>query len=134
MIGTWTAARLAPYGIAAAVLLALGFAAGYRWQAGEVADAEKAQAAAEADRDAWQAAAGKWEDATGRWQARYAADEAEARRQKAEAARQLALLEQEEERARRAAADWKARFNAARRDPDCAALMEETSCPVFSDY
>ena len=127
-------ARLLPYLIGAAILFGAGFAAGHRWQAGEVADAEKAQAAAETERDGWRDAAGEWQRAQGLWAKRYAQDEAEAKRQRAEAQKVLDRIAGEEAQARKDAADWQRRFDQARREPSCKALMEESTCSAFSDY
>jgi multidrug resistance efflux pump len=126
--------RLALLAGACLVLLSLGFAGGYRWQAGEVADAQRKQAAAEADRDKWQAAAGQWERAQSLWAQRYAADQAEAERQRQAGADAVARLAQEQAQAKREAAAWRERFNAAQRNPDCAQLMKVTACPAFSGY
>lgn len=129
------AARLLPYAIGAAVLFGAGFAAGHRWQAGEVADAEKAQQQAEGERDKWQDAAGEWQRAQGLWAKRYADDQEQAKRQKEAAERELAKIAGEEARARQEAANWQARFTAAKKEPSCKALMEESTCSVFSsDY
>lgn len=126
--------KLAIYGGSIAFLLAVGFAAGHRWQAGEVADAEKAQVKAEADRDAWADAAGNWQRATELWVERYEADQAEAKRQQEEADRILRLIAGQEEAAREEAERWQERFNAAKREPSCKVLMEESTCSAFSDY
>lgn len=126
--------KLAIYGGIVAALFAIGFAAGHRWQAGEVADAEKAQAAAEVDRDKWQAAAGEWERAQGLWERRYADDQAEAKRQRAEARKAMDLLAEQEHTARIDAEKWRRRFDLSKQEPSCRALMEESECSAFSDY
>lgn len=126
--------RTIALGAAVVVLFAVGFAAGHKWQAGEVADAEKAQAKAEAERDGWEAAAGKWERATGLWQRTVKQNAAEAERQREAARKALAGIEREREVGEREAADWRRRFSNAQRNPDCAELMRATQCPAFTDY
>lgn len=133
MIGL-SGAKLAIYAGIVAAILAIGFAGGHRWQAGEVADAEKAQAAAETDRDLWKRAADGYKRATEGWQATLAANEKAEAKQQAQAKAALEQLAREEEAARKDAAAWERRFKAAQRDPDCAELMEATTCPAFSDY
>lgn len=127
-------ARTIIAGAAALALLAAGVWGGHRWQAGEVADAEKAQAKAEAERDGWRDAAAGWERAQGLWKGRYEADQAEAERQRKAAQEALAGIDRERRAAEREAADWRERFSRAQRNPDCAELMRATSCPAFTDY
>lgn len=67
MIGYLSAAsagtKLLVLAVVASFVFGGGLAAGLKWQAGEVADAERAQEKAEQDRDGWKDAAGKWEAA-----------------------------------------------------------------------
>lgn len=127
-------AKLAILGVAAVTLLAAGFAGGHRWQAGEVADAEKAQAEAEIDRDKWRDAAAGYKRATERWQATVEANAREAEKQLKQAQALIEQADVEEARAKRDAAAWRERFQKAQRDPSCAELMEATACPAFRSY
>jgi hypothetical protein len=129
-----TEIRLVLLAGACLLLLSLGFAGGHRWQAGEVADAERAQAAAEAERDKWKQAAAGYKRATAAWQATVDANAREGKRLREEGQAAVAELARQQAAAKREAAAWRERFARAQRDPDCAALTQATACPAFRDY
>lgn len=115
-------------------LLGTGFYGGYKWQADEVADARNATTRALRLRDEWQVRADQFETANGKWAARFAADEKAAADRAAKAGRILADLEAQREKSEREAAAWAQRYADAQKRPDCAALMKDSTCPIFADY
>jgi hypothetical protein len=91
-------------------------------------------AEAKAESLKWAEAAAGYKQASEGWKARYEADQKEAARQREAARKELAGIERDRKAAEKEAADWRARFTKAQRNPDCAELMRSTSCPAFTDY
>lgn len=127
-------ARAVLAGACALALFASGCYAGWKWQQDEIEDLREQARELRESRDAWEFAANEWRRASEKWAARYQREQQEAKQRKRKAQQLLAAAEKEEVAAKREAKAWQARFEQARRDPDCAALMQETTCPAFASY
>lgn len=120
--------------VVALAIFGAGFYAGQRWAAGETRAALRKADKATMDAGAWKQASEGWKGVADHWQSKYKADEntrAEYAKQAQASLERLARLESE---AKARKAEWQANFERAKRNPNCAELLKETTCSVFSGY
>lgn len=133
----WVAGKVYFILAALAIVFATGVYGGKRWEAGKTQSALRERDNAKNDAAAWKQSSQGWEGAAGAWQKRFKDDEDAQRKRAEQAGRLLAQLEDERQAAEKRAADWKARYTASLKNPDCAKLAEllkDTKCPVFRSY
>lgn len=111
-----------------AALMAAGFYGGYRWQAGNVADAEDARDKAQAARDHWQQNAQSYSSAIAEQKAANAAAVKEAEAQKHKAAKAVADAKREKDRYERRLAEIDATIEKDKLDPECKEELERQVC------
>lgn len=115
-------------GVAVAAFLATGFYGGYKWQAGNVAEAEAAKEKAELARDRWQANAQSYKGAI---QAQKDASEKavkDAEAQKAKADKAIAEARAERDKYEKKLAQIAASVESDKLDPVCKAELERKVC------
>lgn len=123
--GTLKAVGLA---IAVASFLAAGFWGGYRWQAGNVAEAEQARDKAQGERDQWEQNAKSYFGAIEQQKAATAAAQEAEAEQKAKAAKAIAAANAERDRYERRLAQIAAGVEKDKTDPTCKAELERPVC------
>lgn len=115
-------------GLCVASILAAGFYGGYRWQAGNVREAEQARDKASSERDQWRQNAASYKDAIAAQQAANAATIAAAQAQHAKANKAIADAKREKDRYERKLAEISASVEKDKTDPACKAELERPVC------
>lgn len=125
-----SAATLKTVGLGLAVVsfMAAGFYLGYRWQAGNVAEAELAASQARTERDRWQQNAQGYETAIERQKAANAAAQLAAEEQQRKADQALAEARAERDKYQKTLAQIDARIEKDKLDPSCKAELERPAC------
>lgn len=123
--GTIKAAGLA---LAIGAMLALGFYGGYRWQAGNVAEAEQEASEARTERDRWQQNAQSYQDAIAAQKAANEAAIAAATEQQRKADQATKEAKAERDRYQRKLAEIEAGIEHDKTDPSCKAELEREVC------
>lgn len=119
---------------AAISLIGAGFYAGHHWASGETQAALRKADKATMDAGAWKQASEGWKGVADHWQAKYNTDEKTRKEYADQAQAILKRLATMEEAARARKAKWDRDFEAAKRNPNCAELLKETTCSVFAGY
>lgn len=132
--GLWAVAKgWVLLGVALAIFSA-GIYSGHRWESGETQKALRKMDQAQNATTAWKASSQGWELAAGAWQKRFDADEATRREFARQAQATLDKLAQLQSEAEARQAKWQSDFDKAKQNPNCAELLKETTCSVFSGY
>lgn len=109
-------------------MLALGFWGGYRWQAGNVADARQEASDARTERDRWQQNALSYQDAIAAQKAENEAAIKEAQEQQAKADQATREAKAERDRYQRKLAEIEAGIEHDKTDPSCKEELERPVC------
>lgn len=125
-----SAGTLKAVGLALAVgaMLTMGFLGGYRWQAGNVADAEKARDEAKTERDRWQQNAESYFGAIEQQKAETAKAVKAADEQQRKADQATSAAKKERDRYERKLAEIGASVERDKLDPSCKAELEKQVC------
>lgn len=116
--------RLALWIALALAIAGIGFYGGLRWNADEVADAEARIAVAER-------ALGDFATTFNEVNAQYARDRLAAERQAERAAEAVERADRRADQYRETLGGVRAEIEEAKRDPDCRAILEQTTCAVL---
>lgn len=122
------AVKFAGIALAVAAFMAAGFYGGFRWQAGNVAEAKAEAAEARTARDRFKANAESYQSAIADQKAANEAAIREADEQKRKAAKAVAEAKREKDRYERKLAEIDASIEKDKLDPDCKAELERQVC------
>lgn len=125
-----SAATLKTVGLGLAVVsfMAAGFYLGYRWQSGNVAEAELAASQARTERDRWQQNAQSYETAIERQKAANAAAQLAAEQQQRKADQAIADAKAEQDKYQKKLSQIEAGIEKDKLDPSCKAELERSVC------
>jgi hypothetical protein len=119
---------------AALVLFGIGMAAGIKWENGETQEALRERDSAIVQRDNWKSATASLQRAVNLWEQRAAADKHAQQEARKQADKVLKDLAKKKAQAERDEAEWRKRYAAAVKSPDCAELLKVTKCAAFRSY